>query len=281
MTANRSPGAKSGMKLILVRSRWRSAATSALAQTAPLRPRPQRPDPDARKRVPRWRRSPGSRAAGAATANQREFREHWMPLRGNLLVGVSQTVMQGKTQGYEYLRLEPRADGVYYVAAPSGKNETAFRLTEQTVDRTDGPQRRDLHVRQSRARVPAEDHLPARIVGRLALRRRSRARSAAPTGRSSIRCAASIANRANHQPLAPEASSATPRLASASARSLPGWSLWPLTQCQRIRCRAASASSSRQSSAFLTGFRSAVFQPFFFQPWIQLWIPFLTYCESV
>ena len=48
----------------------------------------------------------------------------------------------------------------------------------------------------------------------------------------------------------------TPRLASASARSLPGWSLWPLTQCQRIRCRAASASSSRHSSAFFTGFRS-------------------------
>ena len=51
-----------------------------------------------------------------------------------MLIGVSQTVMQGKTQGYEYLRLESRADGIYYVAAPSGKAETAFRLQEQTVD---------------------------------------------------------------------------------------------------------------------------------------------------
>ena len=70
------------------------------------------------------------------TVNQREYREHWMPLRGGLLIGVSQTVGQGKTQGYEYLRVESRADGVYYIAAPSGKSETAFRFTEQTVDRT-------------------------------------------------------------------------------------------------------------------------------------------------
>ena len=58
------------------------------------------------------------------TVNQREYREHWLPLRGGLLVGVSQTVAQGKTQGYEYLRVESRADGVYYVASPSGKSET-------------------------------------------------------------------------------------------------------------------------------------------------------------
>ncbi len=68
--------------------------------------------------------------------NQREYREQWMPLRGELLVGVSQTVSQGRTEGYEYLRIEPRADGVYYVASPPGRKESAFRLTEQAVDRT-------------------------------------------------------------------------------------------------------------------------------------------------
>ena len=70
--------------------------------------------------------------------SQREYREHWMPLRGGMLIGVSQTVVQGKVQGYEYLRLESRPDGVYYVATPSGKEETGFRLQEQTVDKTDG-----------------------------------------------------------------------------------------------------------------------------------------------
>ena len=70
------------------------------------------------------------------TVNQREYREQWMPLRGGLLVGVSQTVAQGTTQGYEYLRVESRPDGIYYVASPSGRKETAFRLAERTVDRT-------------------------------------------------------------------------------------------------------------------------------------------------
>jgi len=69
------------------------------------------------------------------SVNQREYREQWMPLRGNLLVGVSQTVVDGKTQGYEYLRVEPRPDGVYYVASPPGKPETAFRLVDASVDR--------------------------------------------------------------------------------------------------------------------------------------------------
>jgi hypothetical protein len=70
--------------------------------------------------------------------NRREFLERWMPLRGNLLIGVSHIVMQDRTLGFEYLRLESRPDGIYYVASPSGKSESAFRLTEQSVDRAEG-----------------------------------------------------------------------------------------------------------------------------------------------
>ena len=62
------------------------------------------------------------------SVNQREFREHWLPLRGNLLVGASQTVMGDKTLDYEYMRIEPRADGVYYVTAAQQK-EVAYRLS--------------------------------------------------------------------------------------------------------------------------------------------------------
>jgi hypothetical protein len=67
-------------------------------------------------------------------ANQRDFREEWLPLRGDVMVGASQTAMQGKTLSYEYLRLEPRADVVYYISAPSGKKETPFRLSDKKVD---------------------------------------------------------------------------------------------------------------------------------------------------
>jgi hypothetical protein len=72
------------------------------------------------------------------SVSQRDYREQWMPLRGNLLIGTSQTVSDGKTREFEYLRIEARGDAVYYVAAPSGKKEEAFRLAEQTVDRKDG-----------------------------------------------------------------------------------------------------------------------------------------------
>jgi hypothetical protein len=70
------------------------------------------------------------------TANQREFREHWLPLRGSLLVGAGHTVNAGRTQDFEYMRVEPRTDGLYYVAVPSGQKETAFKLASRE---TDGP----------------------------------------------------------------------------------------------------------------------------------------------
>lgn len=72
------------------------------------------------------------------TANQREFREQWLPLRGDLLVGASHTVAQGRTQDFSQLRVEPRADGVYYVITPGRQPEAAFRLSGQE---SDGPDR--------------------------------------------------------------------------------------------------------------------------------------------
>jgi hypothetical protein len=43
-------------------------------------------------------------------------------------------VSQGKTQDFEYLRLELRPEGIFYVAVPSGKKETSFRLSGRTRD---------------------------------------------------------------------------------------------------------------------------------------------------
>jgi len=71
------------------------------------------------------------------TVNQRDFREQWSPLRGGMLLGVGSTVFQGKLQSYEYLRIEPRVDGVYYDAIPSGQKEDAFRLVSVTTDDKD------------------------------------------------------------------------------------------------------------------------------------------------
>jgi hypothetical protein len=53
-----------------------------------------------------------------------------------MMIGFSHTTVQDKqraaamrTDDYSYLRLEARADGVYYIAIPSGKKEAAFKLT--------------------------------------------------------------------------------------------------------------------------------------------------------
>jgi hypothetical protein len=71
------------------------------------------------------------------SVNQREFREHWLPLRGNLLIGAGHTVTQDRTQNFEYVRIESRADGLHYVVQPSGGKEVSFRLAGRQVDGAD------------------------------------------------------------------------------------------------------------------------------------------------
>lgn len=68
--------------------------------------------------------------------NQREFREQWLPLRGGLLIGAGQTVLHGKMQDYQYMRIEPKSDGVYFAQFSGDRKETSFRLAgTQTADK--------------------------------------------------------------------------------------------------------------------------------------------------
>jgi len=76
------------------------------------------------------------RGCWAGKVERREFVESWLPARGGMMVGIGQTVVHDakdpaiqKTDDYQYLRLEARADGVYYVAIPAGTKEVAFKFT--------------------------------------------------------------------------------------------------------------------------------------------------------
>jgi hypothetical protein len=69
--------------------------------------------------------------------NQRDFREEWLPLRGEIMIGASQTAMLGKTLSYEFLRLEPRADAIYYIPMPSGRKDEAFKMVSRKTDGED------------------------------------------------------------------------------------------------------------------------------------------------
>ena len=56
--------------------------------------------------------------------------EHWTKAAGGMMLGVSRTVVGDKAVGFEFLRIEVRADGVYYVAQPNGRAGTDFKLTK-------------------------------------------------------------------------------------------------------------------------------------------------------
>ncbi|MGE5172052.1 MAG: DUF6265 family protein [Rudaea sp.] len=69
--------------------------------------------------------------------NQREFREQWLPLRGDMLVGAGQQVSGGKMQDYEYLRIEPRVNGIFFSQFSGDRKETSFRLVSTTTEDKD------------------------------------------------------------------------------------------------------------------------------------------------
>jgi hypothetical protein len=59
--------------------------------------------------------------------------ERWTDIGGNMMLGVSRTLAGGKTVFFEFLRIEARADGVYYVAQPKGRPGTDFKLTRHSA----------------------------------------------------------------------------------------------------------------------------------------------------
>jgi hypothetical protein len=69
-----------------------------------------------------WQTAPGGRA---------QIEEHWTSVAGGSMMGMGRTVAGDKTVEFEYLRIEQRADGVYYVAHPKARCPgTDFKLTK-------------------------------------------------------------------------------------------------------------------------------------------------------
>ena len=72
-----------------------------------------------------WQTAPGGR---------RQIEEHWTAVAGGSMMGVSRTVAGDKTVEFEYLRIEQRADGIYYVAHPKARCPgTDFKLTRSSA----------------------------------------------------------------------------------------------------------------------------------------------------
>ncbi len=72
-----------------------------------------------------WQTAPGGRA---------QIEEHWTQPAGGSMLGMSRTVLGVRTLEFEYLRLEKRSNGIYYVAHPKGRCPgTEFKLTSVTT----------------------------------------------------------------------------------------------------------------------------------------------------
>ncbi len=72
----------------------------------------------------RWQTAAGGRV---------QIEEHWMAPAGSSMLGMSRTVAADKTVEFEYIRVEQRADGIYYVAHPKARCPgTDFKLTGLT-----------------------------------------------------------------------------------------------------------------------------------------------------
>ncbi len=65
---------------------------------------------------------------------ERTVEEHWLRPAGGSLMGVSRTVAGGKTTEFEFLQIRDTADGMAYIAKPSGQAEASFKLVTRSTD---------------------------------------------------------------------------------------------------------------------------------------------------
>ena len=100
------------------------------------------------------------------SAGARCIEEHWTAPSSNLLVGMSRTVESGRTTSFEFVRIEARADGIYYVAQPGGRPPVDFKLASDVGSELVfvNPGHAD-HLKRIVYRPQTEEGFTARIEG--------------------------------------------------------------------------------------------------------------------
>jgi hypothetical protein len=58
--------------------------------------------------------------------------EHWTRPAGGAMLGNSRAITDGKMVEFEFLRIEARVDGIFYMPQPSGKQPVDFKFTPTT-----------------------------------------------------------------------------------------------------------------------------------------------------
>ena len=68
------------------------------------------------------------------TGDEPKIEEHWLPHRGDMLLGVNRTLKGGRTTSFEFLRIVLVDGQATYVAQPGGGPPTPFTRTEGGVN---------------------------------------------------------------------------------------------------------------------------------------------------
>ena len=92
--------------------------------------------------------------------------EHWTGPAGGAMLGTSRAIKDGKMVEFEFLRLEARGDGIFYMPQPSGKPPVDFKFTPTASNEAVfvNPGHAD-HLKRIIYRKNADGTLAARIEG--------------------------------------------------------------------------------------------------------------------
>jgi hypothetical protein len=56
------------------------------------------------------------------------YEEQWMSPAGDMMLGMSRTLNKGKAVTFEFVQIQTRADGTFYIASPSKQERAEFKL---------------------------------------------------------------------------------------------------------------------------------------------------------
>ncbi len=90
--------------------------------------------------------------------------EQWMPPAGKLMLGMSRTTSK-RGSFFEFLRVEARADGIYYVAQPKGNPPTDFKLVRHSAQEAVFENLEHDFPKRIIYRLVSADELTARVEG--------------------------------------------------------------------------------------------------------------------
>jgi hypothetical protein len=91
--------------------------------------------------------------------------EHWLPPAAGAMLGVSRTIVRDRMVAFEFLRIEQRPGGIYYVAQPGGRPPTEFKLTQSGAASAVFENPRHDHPKIISYRLDGADTLVAKIEG--------------------------------------------------------------------------------------------------------------------